>query len=61
MHPTDTRHLVTARHEAFRAEADDARLAAIARAHAQATKPAAGDRHASLGVVRRLVHRLSPA
>ena len=61
MHPTDTRYLVTARHDALRAEADHARLVATAKSHTQATMTAADDRHATLRVVRRLVHRLAPA
>jgi hypothetical protein len=62
MHPTDTRHLVNSRHEAFRAEADQARLAAIAKTHRHGPTPEVEVHgHASVDLVRRLVHRLAPA
>jgi hypothetical protein len=62
MHPTMNQMLVQDRHATLHAEAEAARLAAIARSRTDASgsTPARHER-APLDVVRRVVHRLVPA
>ena len=63
MHPTFSQFLVGDRHATFRAEADRARLASIARGATPTAAMSAqpGADRARPGVVRRLVLRLAAA